>query len=174
MNHPQNNCYEEDEIDLRELLKILLRYKKTIFSITFIVIVLATLYVFLTTPIYKIQADIQTGYIINNSNAEENKKIYLLDPYALKIYILNNFNYSKEQQKSLPKVTVSVLKGTKDILHICIQDYSNKKAQEYLQKIIEQIHKNEKKKLNSYIANITTRIAILKKQKSKYNRRLQV
>jgi len=49
-----NNCYEEDEINLKELFNIILKYKKFIFIFTFIVTFATLIYVLNKPNIYKV------------------------------------------------------------------------------------------------------------------------
>ena len=157
---PINQC-EEDEIDLKELIKTILKYKNFIVIFTLIITFVAGLYAFLKTPVYEIKANLQIGYISNNSNSNSNSKIYTIDPYAAKIYIKNNFNI----KQNYPKVKVKFIKGTKDILILTIDDFSNEKAINYLHKILASIQQKENKKIKSYINAIKSQIKILKQNK---------
>jgi len=56
-------CPEEDEIDIKEIIKTILKYKKFIVIFTFFITIAATFYTLITTPIYEIEADIEIGYI---------------------------------------------------------------------------------------------------------------
>lgn len=60
------NGFQEDEIDLRELFKILICYK--IFIAVFVLIVTfgAIFYVLLKTPIYEVKSNVQIGYVGEN------------------------------------------------------------------------------------------------------------
>ena len=157
---PINQC-KEDEIDLKELIKTILKYKKFIIIFTLTVTFIAGLYAFLKTPIWEIKSNIQIGYI-NNSNS--NSKIYTLNPYATKIFIKNNFDYSDTTQH-YPKIDINFVKDTKDILSITIDDLSNEKAINYLNKILSIIKQQENKKIKSYIDSINSQIKILKQNK---------
>ena len=162
-SQPQPVCYDEDEIDLRELFKTLIRYKKFIITFTLLVTLVAGIYVFLKKPIYEIEADMQVGYISNSSNG----KFYMIGPDFLKIFIKNNFDNSNNLDKKLPKVTVKYVKKSKDILQISIEDSSNKAAIKYLDTIMTEVKRLEEKKISTYITNIKAQISILKEQKKK-------
>ncbi|MBW6489370.1 Wzz/FepE/Etk N-terminal domain-containing protein [Sulfurimonas sp.] len=62
-SHLSANGIEEDEIDLRELFKILVRYKYFIVIFTLVVTFGAIVYVLLKTPIYEVKSNVQVGYI---------------------------------------------------------------------------------------------------------------
>jgi len=148
---------EEDEIDLKDLLKKIWSYRKFIAIFTLTITFVAGIYAFLKTPIWEIKSNIQIGYISNS-------KIYTIDPYASKIFIKNNFDYSDTKQH-YPKVDINFVKGTKDILSITIDDFSNEKAINYLKTILSAIRQKENKKIKSYIESINSQIRILKQNK---------
>ncbi len=54
----QPPCYEDDEIDLYELWLVLKKRKKIVLSITFIFTLLAVLYCFLASPVYRTEASV--------------------------------------------------------------------------------------------------------------------
>ena len=62
-NQNQQVCYEEDEIDLRELFKTIWNSKKLIIAVTTIITLLAGVYAFTKTPIYEVKSNVQIGYI---------------------------------------------------------------------------------------------------------------
>ena len=163
-DQPQTVCYDEDEIDLRELFTTIARYKKFIIVFTLLVTLLAAAYAFLKKPVYEIQADIQVGYI---SGSNSNAKLYMIEPYALKIYIKNNFDNSDDPDKTLPKVTVDLMKKSKDILNLSIEDISNEAAKKYLDTIMSAVKTEEDKKLLAYTQNIQDQINILQEQKKR-------
>lgn len=66
----------EDEIDLRELLRTIIRYKKFIVVITVCVTLFAVVYSFLKTPIYEVKVLLEIGdYKADNNN--NNNRILL-------------------------------------------------------------------------------------------------
>jgi len=165
-NQPQQACYDEDEIDLRELLRTISRYKKFIILFTLAVTLAAGVYAYLKTPIYEIKADVQVGYVSNS-----NSKIYLIDPPALKLFILNTFN---DQKKVYPKVSTTLVKGTRDILNITIDSVSNESAKAHLQTILNEIKRKEGTKLQAYTQNIEAQIKILQEQSKQLQKQLPI
>lgn len=149
---PINNQCEEDEIDLRELFQTIWKNKIFIVIFTIIITLLGGIYAFSKTPIYEIKANVEVGYIGNEK--------HLLNPKALKIYIKNNFDNSNSDEIKYPKVDIDFVKHSDDILNITINDFSNKEAIEYLNKILLSVKEKEDKKLNNYIDNIKLQINI--------------
>jgi len=163
---------EEDEIDLKELIKTILKHKIFIIVFTAIITILAALYAFSKTPIYEIKASIQLGYIYSNSNSNSNSnsKIYLLDPYATKVYLENVYKKDKYDKIKYPTINISTPKNINDIYNLNIDAFSNKEAIEYLNKIINDLKNKESKKLNSIKTEIDKQIKILKNA----NKRLKI
>ena len=157
-------CNENDEIDLKELIKTILKYKKFILIFTTIVTLLAVVYVNIKKPIYEISTNIETGYI-NTYTQDGVVKKYFMQPNTLKIYIESVFDQKDNPIKSYPRVTTSIVKGTKDILNIKIDAYSNKEALNYLNKIINDIHSKENKQINAYKNLLVQEIKVLQDSK---------
>ena len=137
---------------------------------------LAGVYVFLKKPIYQVEADLQIGYI-NNFNTymgNTNNKIYLLDPNATRVYIKNNFDKSSDEHKTYPRVDTNIIKKTRDVLSIKVQDFSNESAISYLNTIVSTLKDRENKKLESYIKNINSQIEILNKQIQDNKRQIEI
>ncbi|BAI79892.1 conserved hypothetical protein [Deferribacter desulfuricans SSM1] len=154
--------YEDDEIDLRDLIKTILRYKYFILIFTTLITLLAFIYVSIKKPIFQIEASLEMGYIkpvINNNN----NKIYLLEPKATVELIKNKFDNSKSEDIKYPQVDVSIIKKANDILNVKIMDYSNKSANTYLEKIIKTLNDIEDTKINTYTKNIKEKISLLNK-----------
>jgi uncharacterized protein involved in exopolysaccharide biosynthesis len=164
---------EEDEIDLKEIIKTILKYKKFILIFTFSITLIAAIYAFTKTPIYEIKSNIQAGYINISKNSNTTNKQYFLSPYALKIYIESKFDKSKLPNTNYPKVSASIIKNT-DILSISIDDYSNQKAKNYLNTIIKSINSKEEKKIKLYKKSILSQIEILKQQIANIKKQIKI
>ena len=67
-NTPEQNYYQEDEIDLKELFGILWAKKTLIIGITTLITVIAGIYAFNKTPIYEATALVEIGNYKNNNN----------------------------------------------------------------------------------------------------------
>lgn len=157
--------YQEDEIDLKDLIKTILKRKYFILIFTLVITFLAATYAFLQTAIYEINANLQVGYISNsNNNSNNNSKIYLIEPNAMKEYIKGNFDNSKNENKGYPQVDADIIKQTNDLMNIKIRAFSNNEALAYLNKILDSINKEEDKKISFYKEGIKSQIKILETQ----------
>jgi len=147
--------YEEEEMDLKNTIKTLLKHKKFIISFTFAITLISIIYIFIKTPIYEIKADLQIGYLNNNGE----KKQYILDPTYVYLYIKNKYPI----RKNLPIIKVEKNRNVKSILTIKIENYSNDKAIQKLNNILKQIHFLEKKKINVIKTFTKAQINLLEK-----------
>ena len=159
--------YQEDEIDLKELIKTILKYKKFIIIFTVIGTLIGAIFAYTKTPIYEIKANLQPGYIIKNLS---NKK-YFFSPTVLNTYIKSKFDQS--YKSNYPQIESNIVKKT-DILSISIQDYSNKNAINDLRKILDDIHQKEIQKINFYKKTIMNKIDILNKQKNNFQKEIKI
>jgi len=148
--------YQEDEIDLKDLIKTILKRKYFILIFTLVITFLAATYAFLQTAIYEINANLQVGYISNSNN--------LIEPNAMKEYIKGNFDNSKNENKRYPQVDADIIKQTNDLMNIKIRAFSNNEALAYLNKILDSINKEEDKKISFYKEGIKSQIKILETQ----------
>ena len=137
---------EDDEIDLKEIIKTILRYKKFIFIFTFIITFLAALYAYLKTPIYEIQSDIMIGQI-NGKPVVSNK---IVAEYLKALY-------KKELQKKFKKIptaylsNVSVPKKTNTFLTLTIDGLSNQYDINKKNEILKQIQNAYNFKIKKYL-----------------------
>ncbi|MGC8925063.1 MAG: Wzz/FepE/Etk N-terminal domain-containing protein [Calditerrivibrio sp.] len=150
-----NQPYQEDEIDLKDLIKTIMKRKYFIITFTMIITLLAAIYAFLKTPIYEINSNLKVGYIINSNSIE---------PKTMIEYIKGNFDNSKNENKKFPQVDADIIKQTNDLINIKIRAFSNDEALAYLDKILDYIHKEEDKKISFYKENIKSQIKLLEIQ----------
>jgi uncharacterized protein involved in exopolysaccharide biosynthesis len=163
---------EEEEIDLKELIKKILARKYFILGFTFFVTLLGTIYAFIAKPVYEIKGYLQVGHI-NVITPQNILKLYPISPNFLKFYIENNYDQSKNPKKQFPQVKVNKEKKAEDILKIVIDARSNKNAIEYLNKILKDIRQQEKRKIDSYVSETKKQIKTLEKEKEMLERELQ-
>jgi len=160
----------ENEIDLKELIKTILNYKKFIFLFVIFFTLLALIYVFfIAKPVYQIKAYIEPGYI-NSYLKDKIEKNYIINPDALKIEIVNNFDNSKNRI-GFPVVKAKKIKDT-NIIELQIQDRSNELAKNNLDKIFKYIKDRENNLLSLYIKNIKQQIDILNRSKDDYKKEI--
>ena len=162
---PEQNFYQEDEIDLKELFKILWAKKILIISITFIITLLAGIYAFNKTPIYEATAIVEIGNYKNNNNVlvdsvpELVKKLNLLF-----IDLLKN-----EKDKKATITSISTTKGVSGFLDIKSESISNELAISEINKVVAYIQNKHqtimddvKNRRKLEIKNIQTRIDNIK------------
>jgi len=150
---------EEDEIDFKELIKTILKYKTFIIIFTLLITILAGIYAFLKKPVYETKASIQIGYIYSNSNSN---KLYLLDPIATKIYLENIYKKDAYEKIKFPTLNVNTQNRLNDIYNLNILAYDNKDAIKYLNTILKDLKNKENKKLNIIKKDLNKKINILK------------
>ncbi len=160
----QENIIHEDEIDLRELLKTLWNKRKFICIFTFIITLLAIVFVLIKTPIYEAQAIIQIGSIeekpLENSSILE-KKLNIV------------FNIGRPDNNiSLDHPIVSKaisIKKLRDIVSITTQGYDNKWATKKINEVLNFITKEYQQKIDEYIFDINSQIKNKQHQLVKIN-----
>ena len=110
-NTPEQNYYQEDEIDLKELFGILWAKKTLIIGITTLITVIAGIYAFNKTPIYEATALVEIGNYKLHNNNNNNKAI--LDSTAdlsKKINLLFIDMLKNEQNRKAEISSISVPK----------------------------------------------------------------
>ncbi len=134
---------EEDEIDLRELLAVLMKRKWLIAATTILVIGLGFLYAFvLAKPVYEAKATIEIGHhLASNKNATP-APVYFCDRDRLKQYLDTKYDTAgkyrpKETAAYVSKVTIP--KKTRGFLTIAALGPDNRQAIEALDKPLEEI-----------------------------------
>lgn len=168
---------EEDEIDLRELFKTLMKRKKFIIAFTALVTFGAIVLALMKTPIYEARALIEIGNYklhndnnYNNSNNNSNKAV--LDNASQLVRKLNilYIDMSKGKKDKTAEVeSIKVPKSSKEFIEIKASSTSNKLAVEKIQEIVEFIQNKHQKILDDVkqrreieIANIDSQISNIK------------
>lgn len=141
----QNKEYIEEEIDLRELFSIIIRKKYFILIFTLIVTTLAFIYVSIKTPVYEIKSVVRIGYI--NSSLVENSNI-LEKKLRLIFSVDNELAITKEEGIVSD---ISAVKKVDNFLEITTQAYSNEKALEKNNQVVEFLQNEYKYKIDEYI-----------------------
>jgi len=160
---------EEDEIDLRELIKTILKYKKLIVIFTLVITALAIVYVFIKKPVYEIQSNIMIGQINGKpvaSNTEVSEYIKAL--------------YKKEIEKKFKKMppaylsNVTLPKKTDTFLTLTIDGLNNQYDLEKKNQILKNIQDAYNFKIKKYIIsqqnklqNLTTQLKSIDIEKIK-------
>jgi len=163
--------FQEDEIDLKNVIEIILKYKKFIFILTFIFTLLGTIYILLKKPIYEIQSSIQLGYIYD---VNKNSKLYLLNPYSTKEYLENLYKKNQFNKIKYPTLNINIPKHITSIYNLSIQAFSNKQAINYLNLILKDLKNKENQKIKIIKNNIIKQINILKNTNLNFQKELKI
>lgn len=158
----ENRYIQEDEIDLRELFKIIWDKKNFIILFTLAITVLATVYAYSKTPIYEAKALLEIG---------EYKKNPVDDAVALEKKLSTIFiDMEKNLKDKTSQISnISVVKGLKNFLEIKSESTSNEEAKNEILKVLtfvqnehEKILDDVKKQKEMELRNIDLQIADIK------------
>ena len=148
-NNNPNNYLQEDEIDLKEIFKILINSKKLIITITLIITTLGAIYSFQKVPKYESSALIEIGQY----NTFENENILLESASKL----IQNLNI------------VFIHKSNEDINSLSIKTIENKLIQVEIRKPSKEL---SKKTLNEIIRYIENRHSGLEKRNNQSTQKI--
>ncbi len=167
--------YEEDEIDLKELFRTLLKNKVKIVFITSMITIGALIYAYITPKIYEARALVEIGnYKLNNNNNNNNNKAILDNASQLtkKLNILFIDMFKNEKNKKALISSISIPKGLKEFIEIKAESISNELAVKEVGSVIAYIQQEHKKVLDDVmqrrkieIANVEAKILNIKNRK---------
>lgn len=158
----ENRYIQEDEIDLRELFKIIWDKKNFIILFTLAITVLATVYAYSKTPIYEAKALVEIG---------EYKKNPVDDAVALEKKLSTIFiDMEKNLKDKTSEISnISVVKGLKNFLEVKSESTSNEEAKNEILKVLtfvqnehEKILDDVKKQKEMELRNIDLQISDIK------------
>ena len=137
----ENRYIQEDEIDLRELFKIIWDKKIFIIIFTLAITVLATVYTYSKTPIYEAKALLEIG---------EYKKNPVDDAVALEKKLSTIFiDMEKNLKDKTSQISnISVVKGLKNFLEIKSESTSNEEAKNEILKVLTFVQNQHEKILD--------------------------
>lgn len=148
MNTSNNLAIQEDEIDLRELFRTLLKNKKIIVAITLFVTISAFVYVLTAPKVYEAKAVLKIGEykLANNTN----NQITIADSSELskelEILFIDILKNQKGRESKIESIVVP--KNQKNFLEIVANGSSNESVQTEVKKVIDHIQSNHKKTLD--------------------------
>lgn len=150
MNTSNNLVIQEDEIDLRELFKTLVKNKKTIAAITLFITISALVYVLIAPKVYEAKAVLKIGeYKLANTN-NTNNQITIADSSELskelEILFIDILKNQKGRESKIESIVVP--KNQKNFLEIIANGSSNEAVQTEIKKVIDHIQSNHKKTLD--------------------------
>jgi len=151
----------EDEIDLRELLRTIIRYKKFIVVITVCVTLFAVVYSFLKTPIYEVKAILEIGYFTNT-----NTNTFLESPANLIQRLeLNYIDNQKESKETSFLSKALLIKGTNNLVELVIEAQSNEEGLKKLNAIVDEVKLRHQKVIEAYLKQMHIKISNIQAQK---------
>ena len=155
------NDYQEDEIDLRELFKVIWLRKKFIIIITLIITLAAGVYAFNKTPVYTAKALVEIGSYNNNNNK------VILDSAAnlsKKLNILFIDIFKNEKDREFKITSISVPKKSTNFIEIKAEANSNDMASKEILKVVTYIKTQHQVKLQNILNDRATRVASINRQ----------
>jgi len=150
---------EEDEIDLKELIKTILKHKTFIVIFTLLITVLAGIYAFSKKPIYQIQSNIMIGQINGKSVASN----IVVSEYIKALY-------QKEIEKKFKKTPPAYLDNitlpnkTNTFLTLIINGLNNQYDLEKKNQILKNIQNAYNFKIKKYIISEQNKLQNLNTQ----------
>ena len=160
-NTPEQNYYQEDEIDLKELFGILWAKKILIISITLVFTLLAGIYAFNKTPIYEGTALVEIGNYKNNNN---NVLVDSVPELVKKLNLLFIDLLKNEKDREATITSISTVKGTSSFINIKSESTSNKLASNEINKIITYIQNKHQTELENILNNRKSKITSIDRQ----------
>lgn len=143
---------QEDEIDLRELLNTIYKYKTTIISITLIITAVATAYAYMLKPIYEVKTNIQVGYIGENL-LDEPKNIQKI------VSVVFDVEDKRKSENSTSEITsVSVNKNATNFIEIKAEGISNDEALKKSKEVLNYLRGMHENKIEQYLFTTKNKI----------------
>ena len=143
-----NICHDEDEIDLKELLKTILKYKKFIIIFTVGITLVAAAYSFFVIPTYEAKGLIEIGsYKKIYSNANQDDTIVLIDnPYKLKTLLDIIFieSYHNNKNRTSWVESIKIPKKSLSFLEIIARAHSEENAVKKINDVLHYIQNKHK------------------------------
>lgn len=174
----EEKVYVEEEIDLRDLFKIIWDRRVFIFVFTFVVTLLAVVYVSMKTPIYEVKALLEIGSykteIVNNQGQSSIQTIDLDNANELskKLSMIFIDLKKNEKDKEFEITKINLSKGMKSFIEVSSESTSNDLGIKGLNEIIiytKDIHskllKDVKEKNDLEVKNIDLMILNIQNDK---------
>jgi LPS O-antigen subunit length determinant protein (WzzB/FepE family) len=147
-----NQNIQEDEIDLKELFKVIWKNKKFVAIFTSVVTIASIIFAFTKTPIYEVKALIEIGSYNKTSIDDINKVVQKLN--VLFIDIQNNI-----KDKNAEIESIKIPKESKSLIEIIATGTSNELAIKEIDKVMKYVQTEHKKALE----------IIINEKKERYN-----
>ena len=148
MNNEQSRYIEEDEIDLRELWKIIMNKKLFIIIFTSIVTIGAIVWAMTRTPIYEVKSNIQIGFIGENLIADP---ATLIKTANLVFNVEDKISTKEEFVSEVSSISAN--KKLKNFVEIKTQAISNDEALTKNKEVVSYIENKYKSKIDQFLNN---------------------
>lgn len=181
----ENDTYLEEEIDLRELFKIIWDRKVFIIVFTLVVTIIAGLYTYLKIPIFEVKSYVELGHI----NKEKIEDIDSLEQKLKVIFSVEDMKFEKDSFEKGIVTSIKQVKAVKNFLEIKTEALSNEAATAKNKEVLKFIQELSSEKIkeqeilfentilntqreidfinNIEMKNISSQIEILKEQEIK-------
>ena len=181
----ENDTYLEEEIDLRELFKIIWDRKVFIIVFTLVVTMIAGLYTYLKIPIFEVKSHVELGYI----NKEKIEDIDSLEQKLKVIFSVEDMKFEKDSFEKGIVTSIKQVKAVKNFLEIKTEALSNEAATAKNKEVLKFIQELSSEKIKEHeilfentilntqreidfinnieMKNISSQIEILKEQEIK-------
>ncbi|MCD6172850.1 MAG: hypothetical protein J7J96_03540, partial [Sulfurimonas sp.] len=157
MSQNGTKCIEEDEIDLRELWKIVMDKKMFIIVFTSVVTLGAIIWAVTRTPIFEVKSNLQIGFIGENLIAEPTTLVKTVN------LVFNVEDKISSKEKFISEVSsISTHKKLKNFVEIKTQAISNEKALQKNKEVVAYIENEYKGKIDQFILSNSNHIEIIK------------
>ncbi len=171
----EQNHYQEDEIDLKELFKSLWLKKNFIIGVTTVITLLAGIYAFNKTPIYQATALIEIGnYKLHNNNNNNKAILDSASDLSKKLNILFIDMFKNEKDREFEITSISTPKKVNNFIEIKAEAISNELASQEIITVVSYIENKHQNILNDVknrreleIKNIETKINNIKNKEIK-------
>ncbi|HIP44894.1 MAG TPA: hypothetical protein EYG93_06145 [Sulfurospirillum arcachonense] len=158
----ENRRYiEEDEIDLVELFRTLVKRKWFIIMFTCIVTLGAIVFAYMKTPVYEVRALVEIGsYKTDNSNVLLDNATQLTK--KLNVIFIDIFKNDKDRKASISSIVIP--KKTTSFIEIKSESTSNELAIDEIKKVVDYIQTKHKRVLKDIKKNRELEINNITKQ----------
>lgn len=167
-NEPKVNVYQPDydEIDLRDIIIVIWRRRKTILSIFLVTVIAATAFAFLQKPEYKMSSTISLGNY--NSNIYRNpagaKEVLLSDNVLMEVIKQLNLDVKPTEYRDFKKqISVDVVKDT-SFVQISVQETDRELGKKIIEEMIAIYTELSLKDYSNHEKLITQQLATVNKQ----------
>lgn len=172
MDNYRDNKVEENEIDLKKLVKTVLDGKKFIFIFTTLITSLSIVYLSFQTPIYEAKAIVKIGEYKTTVDSNNQSKIKKLDSASsltaeLRVLYIDLLKNNRSNPTKIKEI--SVLKKQKDFLLISAYSISNELAVQEINNVVNYIQEKHQKILDEVVESKQLQLKNLQKQIDYFN-----